>query len=99
METPLGMYMPEAKPKPLMRIFRSVLYNDRPFGKGAPTPKDFKITEQFSFDTEMDKAIVFNLKKISERGIDGMYKPHVFFGALTNEQWGRHFYKHTDHPI
>lgn len=98
METPLGTFQPKGKPVFFMRPFRSVLYNDKPFGKGAPTPKDYKITGSFDFTAERDRALA-DLKQISERGINSDYKPHVFFGTLTNEQWGRHFYKHTDHHL
>jgi len=98
MEAPLGKYETKGKPVFFMKIFKPVLYNDKPFGKGAPTPKDFKITDSFLFDTEKQKTLD-NLKIIFENGIDGNYKPHVFFGTITNEQWGKHFYKHTDHHL
>ena len=98
MEAPMGKHQTKGKPVFLMRIFKSVFYNDKPFGKGAPTPKDFKISDSFSFEAEKQKALS-NLTEIFDKGADGNYLPHVFFGKLTSEQWGRHFYKHTDHHL
>jgi len=98
MEAPMGKYKTTGKPVFFMKIFKSVLYNDKPFGKGAPTPKDYKIKDSFNFDIEKQKALS-NLKEIYERGLQASYLPHVFFGTLTNEQWGQHFYKHTDHHL
>jgi len=98
MEAPMGKYKTIGKPVFFMKIFKSVLYNDKPFGKSAPTPKDYKIKDSFNFDIEKQKAFS-NLKEIYERGLHASYLPHVFFGNLTNEQWGQHFYKHTDHHL
>jgi hypothetical protein len=98
MEAPLGKYIPKGKPLFFMRPFRSVLYNDKPFGKGDPTPKDFKIKGDFNFAEEKEKAINL-VGEIFRHGISGSFKSHVFFGSLTGEQWGRHFYKHTDHHL
>jgi len=98
MEAPLGKVQTRGKPRFFMRIFKSVLYNDKPFGKGTPTPGDFKITDTYNFSVEKEKALK-NLEEIYASGINGNYLPHVFFGKLTNDQWGRHFYKHTDHHL
>jgi Protein of unknown function (DUF1569) len=98
MEAPLGKAQTKGKPIFFMKMFRSVLYNDRPFGKGAPTPKEFKITDNYDFDREKEKC-VSNLNEIYTRNVNGNYLPHVFFGRLTNEQWGKHFYKHVDHHL
>lgn len=98
MEAPLGKYQTKGKPVFLMKLFKSVLYNDKPFGKGAPTPGDFKISDSCSFEAEKQKALS-NLTEIFKKGITGNYLAHVFFGKLTNEQWGRHFYKHLDHHL
>jgi hypothetical protein len=97
-EAPLGIYQTKGKPIFFMKLFKSVLYNDKPFGKSDPTPKDFKITDIFNFEPEKEKALT-NLKSIFDKGVNGKYLPHVFFGTITNEQWGMHIYKHTDHHL
>ena len=98
MEAPLGKAATKGKPIFFMRLFKGILYNDKPFGKGDPTPKDFIITASYNFETEKEKFI-FNIKEIFNRNVSGNYLPHVFFGKITNEQWGIHFYKHTDHHL
>jgi hypothetical protein len=99
MEAPLGQFQPKGKPSFFMKMFKSVLYNDKPFGKGSPTPKDFKIQDSFDFGLGKQRAEK-NLQSIFSLGsTTGHYAPHVFFGKLTNEQWGMHFYKHTDHHL
>ena len=97
-EAPLGKIETKGKPNFFMKIFKSVLYNDKPFGKGDPTPKDFKTTGTFNFETEKEKCLS-NLKDVFAENINGKYSPHVFFGKITNEQWGFHFYKHIDHHL
>jgi len=82
----------------IMKIFKSVLYNDKAFGKGDPTPKDFKVAGTYKFESEREKYLQ-NLNEIFNKGAKGNYKPHVFFGKITDEQWGMHFYKHTDHHL
>ena len=60
--------------------------------KVTQTPKYFKITELFNFEIEKEKSLA-NLIEIYNKGVSGNYLPRVFFGTITNEQWGMHFYK------
>lgn len=98
MEAPLGKLVTKGKPSVIMRMFRSVLYNDKPFGRGNPTPKDFKVTGNFDFYKEKLHAID-NIQEIFKSGSSFPYEQHVFFGRLTGDQWGKHFYKHIDHHL
>ena len=98
MEAPLGKLATIGKPNFIMKLFKSVLYNEKPFSKGSPTPKEFKVTGNFDFEQEKYRAIS-NLDEIFRLGKSFSYRPHVFFGELTAEQWGRHFYKHTNHHL
>jgi len=97
-EAPLGKIQTNGKPNFIMKIFKSVLYNDKAFGKGDPTPKDFKVAGTYKFESEKEKCLQ-NLNEVFNKGAKGNYKPHVFFGKITDEQWGMHFYKHTDHHL
>ena len=99
LKAPLGKWEVSGKPIFFMKMFKGVLYNDKPFGKGVPTPKDFKVTDDtYSFDKEKQEVLI-SLEEIFHQGVDGVYKPHVFFGNLTNQQWGKHIFKHTDHHL
>ena len=97
-EAPLGKTKTQGKPNFFMQIFKSVLYNDKPFGKGDPTPKDFKVAGTYDFDAEKEKCLL-NLEDVFSKGVRGNYLPHVFFGKMTSELWGMHFYKHIDHHL
>lgn len=98
LEAPLGKYATKGKPVFIMRLFRNVLYNDKPFGKGSPTPKDFKVTGSYNFEEEKQKTLK-NVREIFNKGESSVFKQHVFFGKLSTEQWGKHFYKHLDHHL
>ena len=98
MEAPLGKIKTNGKPNFFMKLFKSVLYNDKAFGKSDPTPKDFKVLGNYNFDSEKEKCIM-NIHEIFSRGVKGEYQQHVFFGTITNEQWGLHFFKHLDHHL
>lgn len=98
MEAPLGKLVTKGKPNFFMKMFKSVLYSDKPFGKGSPTPREFKVTGKFNFDQEKLRAIK-NIEELFRVGKSFSYRPHVFFGALTADQWGMHFYKHTNHHL
>lgn len=98
LEAPLRKIPTRGKPVFFMKLFKSVLYSDKPFSKGSPTPKEFRISGNFDFATEKLRCIS-NLKDLHNRNLMGDYHPHAFFGKLTNEQWGKHFYKHLDHHL
>ena len=98
MEAALGKVILKGKYRFFMRPFIGVLYNDKPFGMGRPTPRDFVVQDDYDFHLELEKATQ-NLQEISKRAFSDSFQPHVFFGPLSNEQWGKHFYKHTDHHL
>jgi hypothetical protein len=77
MEAPLGKFIPKGKPLFFMRPFRSVLYNDKPFGKGDPTPKDFKITGSFNFAEEKEKQKDLRVLR-PEWLVSVMCSPHCY---------------------
>jgi hypothetical protein len=97
-EAPLRKIPTRGKPVFFMKFFKSVLYNDKPFSKGSPTPREFKISGSFDFALEKQRCMS-NLKDLYNRNMKGDYHPHAFFGKLTNEQWGKHFFKHLDHHL
>ncbi|MFL5787991.1 MAG: DUF1569 domain-containing protein [Flavisolibacter sp.] len=97
-EAPLGKIQTKGKPNFFMKMFKNILYNDKPFGKGSPTPKDFKISGNYDFETEKAKYLS-NLHEVYIGGKNRNYSPHIFFGKLTSDQWGMHIYKHTDHHL
>ena len=80
-------------------MFKSKLYNDKPWGKNLPTSPDFKIKGERDFYIEKLKLSEL-IAKFYSAGPGGVGKfPHPFFGKFTPEQWGKSMYKHLDHHL
>ncbi len=77
-------------------LFKSQLYNDKPFKQNLPTDKSFKIAGQREFETEKGKLIDMINSFSEEKIINDI---HPFFGKLTLEQWSRGNWKHLDHHL
>lgn len=76
---------------------KSMLKDDRPMGRNAPTSKDFKITETTgNLGAEKAKWIA----QIRENAnFSSPYFVHPFFGKMIREQIGILAYKHIDHHL
>lgn len=82
----------------ILKLFKSVVYNDSTFGKGAPTHKEFIISDSRIFKEEKIK-LLGNLSEIKNRGEGFDWPPHASFGKLTGEQFGKSIYKHLNHHL
>lgn len=81
----------------LLKMMKSMLYNDKPWKQGLPTAKEFVIVDTESFEAERNqlKSLIDTIHQAEES-----FKPskvHPFFGRFTAEQWGQSAYKHLDH--
>ena len=79
-------------------IRRSFL-GEKPFGKNAPTGRDFVIPNEPEFTAVKNRllAVMREFQSQGERGCDG--NVHTFFGRMSGEQWGVTQYKHLDHHL
>lgn len=77
-------------------LFKSVLFNEKPYKLGLPTDKSFIITETKDFDLEK-KLLLEKIEQFSEESLSA--NPHPLFGKLTNEQWSKATWKHLDHHL
>jgi len=77
-------------------LFKTQLYNDKPFKRDLPTDNSFKITNVRDFERERQKLLQM-INDFSEKSMSG--EPHPFFGKLTKEQWSRGTWKHLDHHL
>jgi len=77
-------------------LFKSQLYNDKPFKRDLPTDISFKIGDTRDFEIEKQKLIAM-IDHFSESSMSG--EPHPFFGKLTKLQWSRGTWKHLDHHL
>lgn len=77
-------------------LFKSQLFNDKPFKQNLPTDKSFKIANPKDFENEKQNLIQM-INNFSENTMSG--EPHPFFGKLTKEQWSKGTWKHLDHHL
>jgi hypothetical protein len=78
---------------------KRVLGSDKPFAKGLPTTKEWKVTEEHNFQNERTR--LKNLvHRFSVLGAAVSPTPkHPFFGKLTPDEWATLAYKHLDHHL
>lgn len=80
-------------------FFKSILINEKPFGKNGPTDKQLKISDQRDFVRERD-GLKQKVRQFHEAGESGCTRyPHPFFGKLAPQDWSRGMYKHLDHHL
>lgn len=77
-------------------LFKSVLYNDKPYKHSLPTDKTYIVTDQKNFETERNKLVEM-LNEFNEANITNII--HPAFGKMTKEQWSKATWKHLDHHL
>ena len=80
-------------------FLRPLVLGERPFRRNAPTSSHFLVADARDFDAEM-RRLAHLLDRFIQRGPEPASQvPHVFFGRLSGDQWGRLMYKHLDHHL
>ncbi|GLH71378.1 hypothetical protein GETHPA_29120 [Geothrix rubra] len=80
-------------------LIRPLVLGDRPFRRNAPTSPLFVVAEPRDFEAEM-RRLAHLIDRFVQRGpARAAQVPHVFFGRLSGDQWGRLMYKHLDHHL
>ena len=77
-------------------LFKSVLYNEKPYKRSLPTDKSFVMTDQKDFEKEKNKLLEM-VNQFSETKM--INEKHPAFGRLTKEQWSKATWKHLDHHL
>ncbi|MEZ4803809.1 MAG: DUF1569 domain-containing protein [Gelidibacter sp.] len=89
-------------PNPFMKVvfklYKSQLYNDKPWKQNLPTVKDFKVTEHSTFEEEKEKLIEC-INEFQKKDLNLHWPEHPFFGKFSTDQWGKMQYKHLDHHL
>lgn len=82
----------------MFKLYKPLMYNDKPWSKNLPTVRDFIISEDKDITAEKTKlsALVteFHGYKASNE-----WPAHPLFGKFSHEQWGKMQYKHLDHHL
>lgn len=101
---PLVAYFEEKKGKRnLMGLlfgkfaFKQMISN-KPWRKGLPTAKEFKITDSRNFEEEKIK-LLSSVDRFSNEGYTIISFVHPFFGRLSSQEYALFNYKHIDHHL
>jgi hypothetical protein len=82
----------------VFKLYKPLMYNDKPWSKNLPTVRDFVVTEVKDVETEKAKLVeivsTFHQEKDRQE-----WPAHPMFGTFTAEQWGKMQYKHLDHHL
>ncbi len=82
----------------VFKLYKPLMYNDKPWSKNLPTVRDFVVTE--AKDLEAEKAKLVEIIAAFHQEKDKQEWPaHPMFGTFTPEQWGKMQYKHLDHHL
>ncbi len=84
--------------KLMFKLFKSTMYNDKPWQKNLGTVREFRITDPQEFKTQKDKLIQV-INEFSQLKEKTNWPTHPLFGDFTTEQWGKMQYKHLDHHL
>lgn len=82
----------------LVSFYKPLLYNDKPWKKGLPTTKEFRITEDRDFEGERLRLLSL-INRFVSKGPEHSWPVHPLFGTFSSEQWGMMQYKHLDHHL
>lgn len=82
----------------LFSLFKSSLYNDKPWKHNLPTTPEFIIFDDKDFETEKT-ALLTEIDKFHNKKTQTEWPPHPMFGSFTSKQWGQMQYKHLDHHL
>lgn len=80
------------------KMAKKQLLLDKPFKKGLPTMKEFKVQEK-DFEIEKNTVLSYIDRFITEGPGVIINKKHPFFGKLTLEEWDALQWKHLDHHL
>lgn len=94
----LPLEKPNVIKRTLFSLFKSSLYNDKPWKQNLPTATEFVVSNEKDFDKEKAK-LLGEIQKFHIKKTQTNWPPHPMFGEFTNEQWGQMQYKHLDHHL
>ncbi|MEY8848150.1 DUF1569 domain-containing protein [Psychroserpens sp. XS_ASV72] len=94
----LRLERPNLFKRTLFSMFKSSLYNDKPWKPGLPTSKEFIVTSEKEFSKEKE-ILEHKIKAFHSEKHKTEWPPHPMFGEFTSEQWGKMQYKHLDHHL
>ncbi len=84
--------------KIIFKLFKPMMYNDRPWKHNIGTAREFVITGPQDFDAEKNN-IVKLINEFASKKDNTNWPKHPIFGVFSTEQRGQMQYKHLDHHL
>ena len=84
--------------KIVFKLFKPLMYNNKPWKRNLKTPKEFVITEPQVFSVEKDNLVTL-INEFASKKNNTNWPKHPIFGVFTTEQRGQMQYKHLDHHL
>lgn len=94
----LQLEKPNVFKRLLFSMFKSSLYDDKPWKQNLPTAPEFVVSSAKDFNKEKAE-LLSEIEKFHTKKTEEFWPPHPMFGKFTNEQWGKMQYKHLDHHL
>lgn len=80
------------------RRAKQKLFSDKPWPKGLPTSKAFKIVEERDFENEK-KRLLNIVDRFATEGYTITSYTHPFFGKMSSQEWAVLCYRHLNHHL
>lgn len=84
--------------KLMFKVYKPLMYNDKPWPENIPTTKDYLITDACDFEEERIKLIT-TINDFHNKALNMHWPKHPYFGHFSTDQWGKIQYKHLDHHL
>ena len=94
----LTLKKPNVLLRMLLSLFKSSLYNDKPWKHGLTTAKEYRVVVPKQFNTEKAKLLGL-VEEFYAKKEQSIWPSHPYFGDFSKEQWGKMQYKHLDHHL
>jgi hypothetical protein len=77
-------------------LFKSVLYNEKPYKQGLPTDPTYIVVDSKNFEAEKQTLLELVIKFSPDTVV---LIDHPVWGKMTKEQWSKATWKHLDHHL
>lgn len=94
----LALKSPNPFMKLVFKLFKSSLYDDKPWKQNLPTAKEFVVRDTEDFEAEKNQLIA-DIHEFGKKSTNLHWPEHPVFGKFTTDQWGKMQYKHIDHHL
>ncbi|OBX24679.1 uncharacterized protein DUF1569 [Gelidibacter algens] len=84
--------------KMIFKLYKPVMYNDKPWPENIATTKDFKVTDPQVFETQRNQ-LKLTIDDFHNKALNMHWPKHPVFGKFSTDQWGKMQYKHLDHHL